>query len=68
MVDARAEADETETLAAPELGAGTNIAQDAPRDQPGDLHAGDVVPLGTRLIASVGDKVYATESVLAVLP
>ena len=26
------------------------------------------LPVGTRLIASVGDKVYATESILAVLP
>jgi phosphatidylserine decarboxylase len=26
------------------------------------------LPAGTRLVASVGDKVYATESVLAVLP
>src|SRR6266446_493782 len=44
-IDARAEADEAEALAARELGAGADIAQDAPRDQAGDLHAGHVLPL-----------------------
>src|SRR5579871_1202191 len=42
-VDARAEADETVALPAHELLARFGIAQDAPGDQAGHLHAGDVV-------------------------
>src|SRR3954463_9978417 len=44
-VHARAEADEAEALAPRELAARANIAQDAPRNQPGDLHAGDVLAI-----------------------
>ena len=42
-VDARAEADEAVALAARERVAGLHVAEDPPRDQSGDLHAGDVV-------------------------
>src|SRR3981081_729373 len=42
----RAEADEAEALALPELGARLDVAKDAARDQPRDLHAGDVLPVG----------------------
>src|SRR5260221_3454655 len=45
-VDARAEADEAEALAACQRGAGLDIAKDAPRDEAGDLHAGHVAPVG----------------------
>ena len=47
-VDARAEADEAEALAARERGARLDVAQDAPRDQAGHLHAGDVAPVVRR--------------------
>src|SRR5690606_10986049 len=41
-VDARAEADEAEALPLGERGAGVDVAEDAPGDEAGDLHAGDV--------------------------
>src|SRR5882672_12823518 len=41
-VDARAEADETEPLSPRETVALADVAQDAPRNQAGDLHAGHI--------------------------
>src|SRR5574340_1526436 len=41
-VHSRAEADEAVALAAHQLVADAHVAQDAARDQPGNLHAGDV--------------------------
>src|SRR5688572_13025550 len=41
-VDARAEADEAEALAAAQALTGGSVAEYPPRDEPGDLDAGDV--------------------------
>src|SRR4051812_8328270 len=43
QIHARAEADESVSLPALQSLAGIYIAQDSARDEPGDLHAGDVM-------------------------
>ena len=52
-VDARAEADQAETLADADIGAGLGPADDAARHQPGDLHDGD------RAVGAVDDQAVA---------